>query len=217
MKSFLHLLRTEWLKEYKDLTSWLSTLQYILASTFIVYLIFKDMSGKLWLSMFWVIALFSLINAASTAYKEEFTGQYIWLYQQYSAEVILLAKLVFGVLRNLILLLVLWGLMSLFFGQAIRVVSGFFISLVLAALNFSAINHLINAISNRTDRAQTLYPILSLPLTIPVLLELYNIGAITLGLNPAANNWATDTYMLLSLGLIFSTAALFLFPYVWKE
>lgn len=217
MKSYFSLLKTEWYRDYKDLTSWLATLQYLLASTFIIYLIFRDMGGKLWLSMFWVIAIFSLINASVTAFKDTFTNDYVWLYQLYAPEVILLSKMIISFLKNLVLLLVLWGLMILFFGQAIRIPGGFFISLVLASLNFSAISHLVNAIAHRTDRAQSLYPVLSLPLIIPVVLELYNIGAITIGLNPAANNWWSDASILTGLGLIFTVGALMLFPYVWKE
>ncbi len=217
MKAYISLLRTEWYRDYKDLTSWLATLQYLLASTFIIYLIFKDMGGQLWLSMYWVIAIFSLINASVTAFKDTFTNDYVWLYQLYAPEAILISKMAISFLKNLVLLLVLWGLMILFFGQAIQLTGGFFISLVLAALNFSAISHLVNAIAHRTDRSQSLYPVLSLPLIIPVVLELYNIGAITIGLNPAANNWWSDASILTGLGLIFTVGALLLFPYVWKE
>jgi len=217
LKSYFALLRTEWYKDYKDITSWLATLQYLLAATFIIYLIFRDMGGQLWLSMFWVIAIFSLINASSTAFKDTFTQDYVWLYQLYAPEEVLIAKMLFSFIKNLILLLILWVMMILFFGQAIRLTGGFFVSLVLAALNFSAISHLVNAIAHRTDRSQSLYPVLSLPLIIPVILELYNIGAITIGLNPAANNWWSDASILTGLGLIFLVGALLLFPYVWKE
>ncbi|MBY5960107.1 ABC transporter permease [Membranicola marinus] len=217
MKAYISLLRTEWYRDYKDLTSWMATLQYLLASTFIIYLIFRDMAGQLWLSMFWVIAIFSLINASVTAFKDTFTHDFVWFYQLYAPEVILLSKMVISFLKNLILLLVLWGLMILFFGQAIRIPGGFFVSLVLAALNFSAISHLVNAIAHRTDRSQSLYPVLSLPLIIPVVLELYNIGAIAIGLNPAANNWWSDASILTGLGLIFTVGAVVLFPYVWKD
>ncbi|HLU93258.1 MAG TPA: ABC transporter permease [Membranihabitans sp.] len=217
MNKYLSLLRTEWSKEFKDITSWLSTLQYVLASTFIVYLIFRDLSGKMWLALFWVIAIFSLINASVSAFKDTFSRDYIWLYQLYTPENVLISKLIFSIIKSVIMLLVLWGMMILFFGQAIRQPGGFFLSLVLAALNFSAISHLVNAIAHRTDRSQSLYPVLSLPLIIPVILELYNMGAITMGLNPAANNWASDASILTGLGLIFSVAALFLIPYVWKE
>lgn len=167
--------------------------------------------------MFWVIAIFSLINASVTAFKDTFTNDYVWLYQLYAPEAILLSKMIISFLKNLVLLLVLWGLMILFFGQAIRIPGGFFISLVLASLNFSAISHLVNAIAHRTDRSQSLYPVLSLPLIIPVVLELYNIGAITIGLNPAANNWWSDASILTGLGLIFTVGALMLFPYIWKD
>src|SRR5690625_392193 len=129
-------------------------MQYLLASTFIVYLIFREMGGQLWLSMFWVIALFSLINAASTAFKEEFSSQYIWLYQQFSSETILLAKMAFAVIRNLTLLLVLWGLMILFFGQAISLKGGCLASLFLACKIFIAFIIWFHAFSVRTDRAQ---------------------------------------------------------------
>lgn len=217
MKAYFALLRIEWYKDYKDITSWLSTMQYMLAATFIIYLIFREMTGRLWLSMFWVIAIFSLINASVTAFKDTFTRDYIWLYQLYSPEVVLMAKLVFSFVKNLILLVILWGLMTLFFGQAIQLTGGFFASLVLAALNFSAISHLVNAIAHRTDRSQSLYPVLSLPLIIPVVLELYNIGAITIGLNPAANNWWSDASILTGLGLLFTVGALLLFPYIWRE
>ena len=217
MNTYFTLLRTEWSKEFKDITSWLSTLQYVLASTFIVYLIFRDLSGQMWLALFWVIAIFSLINASVSAFKDTFSRDYIWLYQLYSPENVLISKLVYSIIRNIIMLLVLWGMMILFFGQAIRLPGGFFLSLVLAALNFSAISHLVNAIAHRTDRSQSLYPVLSLPLIIPVILELYNMGAITMGLNPAANNWWSDASILTGLGLVFTVAALFLIPYVWKE
>lgn len=217
LKSYFSLLRTEWYREYKDITSWLATMQYLLAATFIVYLIFRDLAGQLWLSLFWVIAIFSLINASVTAFKDTFTRDFVWLYQLYAPEVVLLSKMLFSFLKNIILLLILWGVMVLFFGQAIRLKDGFLVSLLLAALNFSAISHLVNAIAHRTDRSQSLYPVLSLPLIIPVVLELYNIGAITIGLNPAANNWWSDASILLGLGLLFTVGAMVLFPYVWKE
>ena len=215
--AYFTLLRVEWSREFKDLTSWVSTFQYALASTFIVYLIFRDLTGKLWLALYWVIAIFSLINASVSAFKNTFSRDYVWLYQLYAPENVLISKLIFSVLKNLLMLLVLWGLMVLFFGQAIQLPVGFVISLILASLNFSAISHLVNAIAQRTDRAQTLYPVLSLPLTIPVVLELYSLGAITIGINPAANNWFSDASILDGLGLIFSTAALFLIPFVWKQ
>lgn len=217
MSSYIELLRTEWSKEFKNMTSWMSTLQYGLSATFIVYLILRDLSGQMWLALFWVIAIFSLINASVSAFKDTFTRDYVWLYQLYSPENVLLSKLMYSVLKNTLLLMVLWGLMILFFGQAVRMPGGFFISLVLAAINFSAISHLVNAIAQRTERSQSLYPVLSLPLTIPVVLELYNMGAITIGLNPAANNWWSDASILFGLGLVFSVAALFLIPYVWKQ
>lgn len=217
LSSYFELLRTEWSKEFKNMTSWMSTLQYGLSATFIVYLILRDLSGQMWLALFWVIAIFSLINASVSAFKDTFTRDYVWLYQLYSPENVLLSKLMYSVLKNTLLLMVLWGLMILFFGQAVRMPGGFFISLVLAAINFSAISHLVNAIAQRTERSQSLYPALSLPLTIPVVLELYNMGAITIGLNPAANNWWSDASILFGLGLVFSVAALFLIPYVWKQ
>lgn len=217
MSLYIELLRTEWSKEFKNMTSWMSTLQYGLSATFIVYLILRDLSGQMWLALFWVIAIFSLINASVSAFKDTFTRDYVWLYQLYSPENVLLSKLMYSVLKNTLLLMVLWGLMILFFGQAVRMPGGFFISLVLAAINFSAISHLVNAIAQRTERSQSLYPVLSLPLTIPVVLELYNMGAITIGLNPAANNWWSDASILFGLGLVFSVAALFLIPYVWKQ
>lgn len=217
MGAYLTLLRVEWSREFKDLTSWMSTFQYAFASTFIVYLIFGDLSGKMWLALYWVIAIFSLINASVSAFKNTFSRDYVWLYQLYAPENVLISKLIFSILKNLLMLLLLWGLMVLFFGQAIRLPVGFVISLILASLNFSAISHLVNAIAHRTDRAQTLYPVLSLPLTIPVVLELYSLGAITIGINPAANNWFSDASILAGLGLVFSTAALFLIPFVWKQ
>lgn len=217
LSSYFELLRTEWSKEFKNMTSWMSTLQYGLSATFIVYLILRDLSGQMWLALFWVIAIFSLINASVSAFKDTFTRDYVWLYQLYSPENVLLSKLMYSILKNTLLLMVLWGLMILFFGQAVRMPGGFFISLVLAAINFSAISHLVNAIAQRTERSQSLYPVLSLPLTIPVVLELYNMGAITIGLNPAANNWWSDASILFGLGLVFSVAALFLIPYVWKQ
>lgn len=217
MSSYIELLRTEWSKEFKNMTNWMTTLQFGLSATFIVYLILRDLSGQMWLALFWVIAIFSLINASVSAFKDTFTRDYVWLYQLYSPENVLLSKLMYSVLKNTLLLMVLWGLMILFFGQAVRMPGGFFISLVLAAINFSAISHLVNAIAQRTERSQSLYPALSLPLTIPVVLELYNMGAITIGLNPAANNWWSDASILFGLGLVFSVAALFLIPYVWKQ
>lgn len=217
MNPYLSLLRVEWTKEFKNLTSWMSTLQYVLSATFIVYLIFRDLSGQMWLALFWVIAIFSLINASVSAFKDTFSRDFPWLYQLYAPENVLISKLIFSILKNIIMLMVLWGMMVLFFGQAVQLPLGFFVSLVLAALNFSAISHLVNAIAHRTDRSQTLYPVLSLPLTIPVILELYNLGAITIGINPAANNWWSDASILTGLGLLFSMAALFLIPYVWKQ
>ncbi|WP_236975830.1 heme exporter protein CcmB [Membranihabitans maritimus] len=217
MKSYFTLVKNRWQRDRRDIGTLLSTLQYLLAATFIVYLIFRDLSAQMWLSLYWIIAIFSLINASSTALKSELKEHHKMLFQLVEPEVLLFSRLSIGLVKNTILLVVLWGLMSFFFGQVVQDFWGFSVAIVLAALNFSAITHLVNAIAYRSEKSQSLYPVLSLPVIIPVVLELYNIGAIAVDINPVANDWGSDALILGGLGLAMCVASLFLFPYLWTD
>ncbi|WP_236969960.1 hypothetical protein [Membranihabitans marinus] len=217
MNSFLFVVMFKLKQEWRSISDWLSALQFLLASVFIVYLIFDSLNSKMWLSLYWVIAVFSLIHASSRGLKEELEEEYQMLYQLLSAESVLLSGLLIGFIQNLFLLSILWGAMYFLFGNFVINSLSFVVSLILAAFNFSAITHLMNGIAIRSNKSQSLYPVLTIPLIIPIILELYNIGAISVGINPVANNWASDAFILSGLGLCFSVASVFLFPYIWSD
>ena len=116
-------------------------LLYVVSSIFICYLSFNLRTGQIepitWNALFWIIMLFSAVNAVAKSFMQERYGQVIYYYTLASPESIILAKILYNTLLMLLLAFLGYAFYSLVLGNPVADHGLFIATLVLGALGFS--------------------------------------------------------------------------------
>ncbi|HXX62206.1 MAG TPA: heme exporter protein CcmB, partial [Bacteroidota bacterium] len=101
-------------------------------------------------------------------------------------------------------------------GFVIKTVSIFLAAVVLGSLGFASAATIIAAIIARANTRGTLYPVLSFPILLPLLLTV--IHATQLASDGAPFSEALgEIQILISYIVVVTTAAYMLFDYIWKD
>jgi len=168
--------------------------------------------------IFWVIVFFAAMSGLSRTFiAEEERGTAMGLQLLVTPSAVFVGKLLF----NLILLaavnaVVVALCLLLVNGFAIAAPSIFLVTLVLGTAGMAAASTVIAAIIARANTKGTLYPVLSFPILLPLLLAVIN--ATRLASEGAPFGEAGGEFQLLiSYIVVVVAASLVLFEYIWKD
>lgn len=191
-------------------------LLYILVLVIIGYLSFANLiKPEVWNALFWIILLFTSVNAIAKSFIQE-EDRSIYYYFTAKPIAIILAKLIYHFIYQLILLMVTYLAFSLFLGGASGDSLLFIANLLIGSLGLSSAFTLISALASKTNNQSVMMAILGFPVIIPVLiLSIANSKAIILG-----GSWpdiSTNFIALLSLNMIIIALTFILFPFTWKS
>jgi heme exporter protein B len=195
-----------------------SILLYVVSTIFIAYMAFQgQIELKSWNALFWIIMLFSAINALSKSFVQESPARHIYYYSMTSPQAVIVSKTIYNSILMMIISLLTFGIYQLFLGNIIKDYSLFFGALVLGSLGFATILTLVAAIASRSNNNFALMSILSFPLILPLLLSL--MKASNLALEQTSNGMAGMKILgaLFFLNVIVITLSYILFPYLWRN
>lgn len=217
MKIIRHLIYKELVLEWRSKFALTGVLLYVVSSIFVALLSFVVITDKLtWNSLFWVIMLFSAINAVAKSFMQESRGRQLYLSTLASPQSVLVAKIIYNSLLMLILSILAMAVYSVFFGLLPQDKGLYFVAVVLGSLSFSTIFTLVSAISSKAGNGGILMAILSFPLIIPVMIVLIRLAKNALdGLERAAS--FNEIITLLIINVLAITFSLLLFPYLYRE
>ncbi|MEM9050782.1 MAG: heme exporter protein CcmB [Bacteroidota bacterium] len=195
-------------------------LLYIIASVFVAYLGFKQVTNvATWNALFWIIALFAAFNAASRSFSAETPGRKLYLFSLASAEAVVIGKMLYNAILLLIMVFVGFAIYLLMLGSAPLLEANWgalILALVLGAIGLSFTLTLVSALASQTDNNLGMMAILGLPVILPLLLLIMRFSKNAIdGIAWAANGtyaWQIGAVVVLSLGLSY-----ILFPYLWRE
>jgi heme exporter protein B len=195
-------------------------LLYVVSAVFITYLSVGAKMGNLsiptWNALFWIILLFSSVNAVAKSFVQEQQGRQLYYYMIASPESIILSKIFYNTGLTLILALLGYGVFSVVLGNPVQDQGLFLLNLVLGAMGFSASLTMVSGIASKAGNNATLMAILSFPVIIPILLMAIRISKNALdGLD-----WSVSSDKLLSLlaiNVLVATTSYLLFPYLWRS
>jgi heme exporter protein B len=168
--------------------------------------------------MLWVVIFFAAMSGLSRTFvAEEERGTAMTLQLLTSPGVVYFGKLLFNLVLIAGLAVVTVLLYSLFInGFVIKNVPLFVVTIALGSVGFSAASTIIAAIIAKAATRGTLYPVLSFPVLLPLLLAVIN--ATRLAAEGALLEDATGEFQLLiSYIVAVVTASALVFEYVWKE
>jgi heme exporter protein B len=216
-REIIQLLKREITLELKQRYALNAILLYVVSTVFVCYLSFKTLVDvPTWNALFWIIILFTAVNATSKSFSTESRGRLLYYYTLASAQAIILSRIVYNALLMLVITLVGYLIYSLLIGNLVQDQLYFFWALVLGSSGFSSILTLVAAIAAKTRQNSTLMAILSFPVVIPMLIVLIRFSKNAVdGLDHSIQS--PYIFALLSINLIVVALAYMLFPFLWRD
>ncbi|RPD47244.1 ABC transporter permease [Hymenobacter sediminis] len=195
-------------------------LLYVGSTVFVCYLSFSLRGGQLpapaWNALFWIVLLFSAVNAVAKGFLQESRGRMLYYYTVVRPQAVILAKIGYNALLLLGLALVAFGLYAVVLGNPVQNVPLFVGNVVLGAVGFASTLTLVSGIAAKATNSSTLMAVLGFPLMVPMLLLLIKVSKNALdGLEFDASQSSLLT--LVALNMIVGAVSYLLFPFLWRS
>ena len=219
-KEIMVLIKKEITLEWRQKYALNGILLYVVSAVFITYLSVGGNQGALsvatWNALYWIIILFSSVNAVAKSFVQEHQGRQLYYYMIASPEAIILSKIIYNTLLTLILALLGYVVFSIILGNPVQDQNLFLLNIGLGAMGFSACLTMVSGIASKAGNNATLMAILSFPLIIPILLMSINISKHAIdGLDRGLS--LDKLVILVAINAIIGTTSYILFPYLWRS
>ncbi|UOQ79148.1 heme exporter protein CcmB [Hymenobacter sp. 5516J-16] len=195
-------------------------LLYVGSTVFVCYLSFSLRGGQLpapaWNALFWIVLLFSAVNAVAKGFLQESRGRMLYYYTVVRPQAVILAKIGYNALLLLGLALVAFGLYAVVLGNPVQDTPLFMGNVLLGAVGFASTLTLVSGIAAKATNSSTLMAVLGFPLMVPMLLLLIKVSKNALdGLEFEASQSSLLT--LVALNMIVGAVSYLLFPFLWRS
>ncbi len=168
--------------------------------------------------MYWVVIFFTAMSGLSRIFvSEEERGTVMVLQLSATPTVIYFGKLLFNSCLTLLLTIAVTALYFIVFpGFQIRSYDVFFLVVLLGSLGFASSATIIAAIIAKAGARGTLYPVLSFPILIPLLMTVMN-GTTRALAGETMVEAMGEFQVLAGYLLVMVGGSVVLFDYVWKD
>lgn len=220
MQQISALMRKEFLLEWRQRYALNGMILYVVGAVFVCYLSFSARRNQLtpivWNTLFWLILLFSAINAIAKSFVQERAGRMLYYYTLASPQQIILSKILYNTILMLILAGLGFGVYAFILGNPVNDVPLYLVSLLLGAVGFATSLTLIAGIASKAENAATLMAVLSFPVILPLLLMLLRVSKNALdGLDRSVS--LDEIGILLAIDAIVLILSWMLFPFLWRS
>ncbi len=214
------LLKKEFFLEFKNKTAVGGILLYAVATIYVSYLSFRQITDlPTWNALFWIILLFASFNVAGRSFDKEGGGREIYLYTLAKSSSVIFSKMTFNGLLLVGLGLFSLGIYSVLLGTKPLHETNypmFIMGLVVGSFGLASILTIIAGIAHKTENNVGLTAVLGFPVILPFLLTLIKFSKNALdGLAWSVN--LNYLLVLLLLNLIIWVLGYILFPYLWRD
>jgi len=198
-------------------------LLYVFSSVLVIYFALQynnsiqELSPVIWSVLFWLIILFSSVNAIANSFFREPEGRFYYYYWLISPHALILAKLCYNFIFTLALSLLTFGIFSLMVNDPVINYPVFLITIVLGGTGYSFLFTTMSAIASRAGNNATLMAVLGFPLVIPLIIFLTKLSGAAIAAPGFSEETVKNIKMLLAFNIVQPTLALILFPYIWRD
>jgi heme exporter protein B len=212
---------------HKDLSSELRTryainalLMFVVVTLAVIMfsLVGETLSPGALTGMLWVVMFFAAMSGLSRSFvAEEERGTTMTLQLLAAPVAVYLGKLLFNLVLVMVLNLFIIALFLLTMDQFIVQQYGlFWLVMLLGSLGMASATTIIAAIIAKANTKGTLFPVLSFPVLLPLLMAGINATKIAV----EGESWTTvwpDLQLLGSYIVVITTVSFLLFDFVWKD
>ena len=189
---------------------------YVVTIIFIIYRIFNQLSPPTWVAVFWIVFMFTSINATIHSYSNEQGKSILFYYSIMHPLAFYLSKSLFNFLVIILSSGLVYLFMTLFLESPVVEQQMFLHTLVLSSLAVSIIFSFTSAIAVHTQIKHTMMTLLSLPLIIPVIMIAVKLSLISVEFL-IDDGSGGDYAILIGINLIMLGIGSYLFPYLWRS
>jgi len=219
MQQILRLIAKEWRVEWRRRYALNGLILYLVSTIFICYLSFNvrvnQMEPLTWNTIFWIILLFSAVNAIAKSFMQEPPGRLLYYYSVFSPQVLIVARLIYNALLMLVLAVTGLLIYSIVLGNPVGDMLYYSLAVVLGAVGFSVTFTMISAIAAKAGNNQTLMAVLGFPIVLPMLLMVIKLSRNALdGLDRTASS--DELLTLVAINILVGAVSFLLFPYLWR-
>ncbi|MCB9248006.1 MAG: heme exporter protein CcmB [Ignavibacteriales bacterium] len=168
--------------------------------------------------LFWVVIFFSAMSGLSRVFvSEEERGTTLTLQLIAAPSTIYFGKLFFNLVLVFIMNLSIVILYYLLFESFVILnFSLFLLSLFFGSIGIAISSTIIAAIISKANTKGTLYPVLSFPILLPLILTLMELTKFAMDGDTISKSFA-ELAVLVSYDVIMVTAGYMLFDFIWKD
>ncbi|HEX2866193.1 MAG TPA: heme exporter protein CcmB [Ignavibacteriales bacterium] len=168
--------------------------------------------------LFWVVIFFSAMSGLSRTFvSEEERGTVLTLHLIASPNTVFSGKLLFNLILVFAMNIVIAVLYSMLFDSfIIRNFALFSLAFVLGNIGIAAASTIIAAIISKTGSKGTLYPVLSFPILLPLILILLELTKFAID-GTVIGESLVELTVLVCYNVVILTASYLLFDFIWKD
>lgn len=219
MKAY-SLFRKDWLSELRTRYAINALAMFILVTISVILFSIgqENISEYLTGGLLWVVIFFSAMSGLSRAFvSEEERGTTLTLQLIAKPSTIFSGKLLFNILLVFIMNIAITILFILLFDSfIIKAGDTFIAAFILGNFGIAISSTMIAAIISKASSKGTLYPVLSFPILLPLILTLLELTKFSMDGEPLDES-LTELMVLFSYDVIMLTAGYMLFDFIWKD
>ncbi|ADY52382.1 ABC-2 type transporter [Pseudopedobacter saltans DSM 12145] len=216
VKQVKSLLYKEILLEWRSKYAFNGILLYVLSTVFVCYLSFRTTPPLVWNALFWIILLFTAINAIAKSFMQESKGKLLYYYTIASPHAIIVSKIIYNIILMVLMAFIALITYSIVFTNEIGDIWLYLLAVLLGSISFSTVFTMISAIASKAGNNGTLMAILSFPVIIPVLMLIIKLSKNAMdGLDQSVSY--DEIGVLCIINVIVVVISLILFPYLWRD
>ncbi|MFC5270514.1 heme exporter protein CcmB [Adhaeribacter terreus] len=219
LKEVIYLVQKDFILEWRQKYAFNGMLLYVGSTVFICYLSFSmrfsGLQVPVWNALYWIILLFTAVNAISKSFTQENRGRLLYFYSLVSPQGVILAKIAYNAALMLVLALLCFLFYAVIIGNPVQDVTMFLVSILLGALGFATSLTLVSGIAAKAANSSALMAVLSFPVIAPMLLMLMKLSKNAIdGLDRSAN--LDELAVLGAINVIVIATSYILFPFLWR-
>ncbi|MCF8261630.1 MAG: heme exporter protein CcmB [Melioribacteraceae bacterium] len=220
MKRALALFKKDWQSELRTRYAINALAMFILVTISVILFSVgqEDISEYLTGGLLWVVVFFSAMSGLSRAFvSEEERGTTLTLQLLASPSSIFSGKLIFNILLVYLMNIAITFLFIVLFESfVIRNWNLFLLAFFFGNLGIAISSTTIASIISKASSKGTLYPVLSFPILLPLILTLIELTKFSIDGESIADSYV-EIMVLVSYDVIMLTASYILFDFIWKE
>ncbi len=216
IKEIKHFLIKEWRVEYQQSHIFFSTLIYVFATVFLLYVTLGKPDDAVWNALFWVTQIFVILNAVSKSFLAERQESLNFFYVFVAPQQFILAKLFYNVALVIVFTCINFFIFLFFLGVPEIPLLPYLLLSVFGGIGFSNIFTFLSAVSAKAKQNAAFVAILGFPLVIPQIMLIDKLTD-SIFSKDITNTFLITLSLLILLDVLNILLAVILYPFLWKE